>query len=345
MAAHQFSRFRDKDPTMKTYFDADASLDALKDQSLAIIGYGNQGRAQALNLRDSGLRVIIGNLQDESAEQARKDGFPVHSIAEAAEQGDVLALLIPDEVQRQVYDQVIAPRLRPGQTLDFATGYNIHYGVIKPPQDVDVIMVAPRMMGAMVRSAFERGEGQPAFIAVWQDATGKALDKALAWSKGIGATRAGAIETTFADEVELDLFQEQAFWPIFYRNIIDTYEFLVKKGYPPEIVALEIYGSGEAAEIFAEMARVGLFKQMRLHSATSRYGTLRGARDLPFKDQMARFMEDSLNHIKSGQFIEHWEKEQQAGYPTFKQLLADVEAHPINEVEERMRKLLKFRTA
>ena len=329
---------------MKTYFDADASLDALRDQTLAIIGYGNQGRAQALNLRDSGLRVIVGNLQDESAKQAEKDGFPVLSIPEAVEQGDVLALLIPDEVQRQVYDEVIAKKLRPGQTLDFATGYNIHFGVIMPPKDIDVIMVAPRVMGAMVRSSFECGEGSPAFIAVAQDATGKALQKTLAWSLGIGATRAGAIETTFADEVELDLFQEQAFWPIFYRNIIDTYDFLVAKGYPPEIVALEIYGSGEAAEIFGEMARAGLFKQMRLHSPTSRYGTLKGARDLPFKNEMAQFMEESLNHIKSGQFVEHWEKEQQAGYPTFKKLIADVEAHPINQVEERMRKLLKFKT-
>lgn len=329
---------------MKTYFDADASLDALRDQTLAIIGYGNQGRAQALNLRDSGLKVIVGNLQDESAKQAEKDGFPVLSIAEAAEKGDVLALLIPDEVQRKVYDEVIAKRLRPGQTLDFATGYNIHFGVIVPPKDIDVIMVAPRMMGAMVRSSFERGEGSPAFIAVAQDATGKALQKALAWSLGIGATRAGAVETTFAEEVELDLFQEQAFWPIFLRNIIDTYDFLVKKGYPPEIVALEIYGSGEAAEIFGEMARVGLFKQMRLHSPTSRFGTLSGARNLPFAGQMATFMERTLEQIRSGKFTDHWEKEQQAGYPVFKKLLADAEAHPINQVEERMRKLLKFKT-
>ena len=329
---------------MKTYFDADAPLDALRGQTLAIIGYGNQGRAQGLNLRDSGLKVIVGNLQDESADQARKDGFPVYSIAEAVEKSDVLALLIPDEVQRKVYDGVIAQRLRPGQTLDFATGYNIHFGVIKPPKDIDVIMVAPRMMGAMVRSSFERGEGSPAFIAVAQDATGKALAKALAWSRGIGATRAGAIETSFAEEVELDLFQEQAFWPIFLSNIVDTFEFLVEKGYPPEIVALEIYGTGEAAEIFGEMARVGMFKQMRLHSPTSRYGTLSGAKNLPFRSQMRPFMSQVLDQIRSGQFADRWEKEQQAGYPNFKSLVAAAEGHPINQVEERMRKLLKFKT-
>jgi ketol-acid reductoisomerase len=329
---------------MKTYFDPDASLDPLRNQTLAIIGYGNQGRAQALNLRDSGLRVIVGNLQDESAKQAEKDGFQVLSIPEAVEKGDVLALLIPDEVQRKVYDDVIAKRLRPGQTLDFATGYNIHFGVILPPKDIDVIMVAPRMMGAMVRSSFERGEGSPAFIAVAQDASGKALQKALAWSLGIGATRAGAVETTFAQETELDLFQEQAFWPIFLRNIVDTYEFLVEKGYPPEIVALEIYGTGEAAEIFGEMARAGLFKQMRLHSPTSRYGTLSGAHNLPFRDQLRPFMSQVLDQIRDGRFAQKWEKEQQAGYPVFKKLVAEAEAHPINQVEVRMRKLLKFKT-
>ena len=328
---------------MKTYFDADASLYALRGQTLAIIGYGNQGRAQALNLRASGLRVIVGNLRDESAAQAEQDGFPVLSIEQAAEQGDVLALLIPDEVQRQVYEQVIEKKLRPSQTLDFATGYNIHYGLIVPPKTVDVIMVAPRMMGAVVREWFERGEGAPAFIAVAQDATGQALAKALAWARGIGATRAGAVETTFAEETELDLFQEQAFWPMFLRTMLESYEFLVAKGFAPEIVAMEMYGTGEASEIFGEMARVGMFKQMRLHSPTSRYGTLSGAQSLPFGDRMRPFMEEAWARIRDGRFAKEWQREQEAGYPVFKQLLAQAEAHPINEMEERMHKLLKFK--
>jgi len=326
---------------MRTYFDADASLDALRGQTLAIIGYGNQGRAQALNLRDSGLSVIVGNLRDESAQQAEQDGFRVLSIEEAAERGDVLALLIPDEVQRQVYDEVIARRLRPGQALDFATGYNIHYKQIVPPKTADVIMVAPRMMGAVVRESFMRGEGSPAFVAVAHDATGQALQKALAWARGIGATRAGVIETTFAEETELDLFQEQAFWPLILRTMLETYAFLVEKGFPPEIVALEMYGTGEAAEIFGEMARVGMFKQMRLHSPTSRYGTLSNARSLPFGGQIRPFMENILAGLRSGKFAEEWRREQEAGYPVFKQLVAQVEGHPINEVEVRMHQLLK----
>jgi ketol-acid reductoisomerase len=328
---------------MKTYFDADASLEPLRGQTLAIVGYGNQGRAQALNLRDSGLSVIVGNLRDESAQQAEKDGFPVLSIEEATEQGDVLALLIPDEVQRQVYEEVIAPRLRPGQTLDFATGYNIHFGVIVPPKDIDVIMVAPRMMGAIVRASFERGEGAPAFVAVAQNSTGQALQKALAWALGIGATRAGAVETTFAEETELDLFQEQAFWPMFLRTMLESYEFLVAKGFAPEIVAMEMYGTGEAAEIFGEMARQGMFRQMRLHSPTSRFGTLSGAQNLPFGEQIRPFMEAALARIRDGRFAKEWQRDQEAGYPVFKQLLAQAEAHPINEVEERMHRMLKFK--
>jgi ketol-acid reductoisomerase len=328
---------------MKTYFDADASLEPLRGQTLAIVGYGNQGRAQALNLRDSGLSVIVGNLRDESAQQAEKDGFPVLSIEEATEQGDVLALLIPDEVQRQVYEEVIAPRLRPGQTLDFATGYNIHFGVIVPPKDIDVIMVAPRMMGAIVRASFERGEGAPAFVAVAQNSTGQALQKALAWALGIGATRAGAVETTFAEETELDLFQEQAFWPMFLRTMLESYEFLVAKGFAPEIVAMEMYGTGEAAEIFGEMARQGMFRQMRLHSPTSRFGTLSGAQSLPFGEQIRPFMDAALARIRDGRFAKEWQRDQEAGYPVFKQLLAQAEAHPINEVEERMHRMLKFK--
>ncbi len=207
--------------------------------------------------------------------------FVVQSVAEVAERADVLALLIPDEVQREVYNDILSTRLRGGQTLDFAHGYNIHFGLIAPPPDVDVIMVAPRMIGTEVRESFVAGRGAPAFIAVAQDASGHALETALAWARGIGATRAGAFKTTFAEETELDLFQEQAVWPLLFRTWTMAFEFLVEKGFPPEMVALEMYGSGEAAEIFREMARVGFFKQTRFHSQTSQYGTLSRASAFP----------------------------------------------------------------
>lgn len=327
---------------MEAYYDSDASLDFLRNKTLGVIGYGNQGRAQALNLRDSGLEVVIGSLRDESALKAEAEGFPVLTIAEAAAKADVLALLIPDEVQRQVYEDAIRPRLRPGQTLDFAHGYNIHYRLIQPPPSVDVIMVAPRMLGHRVRESFEQGAGSPAFVAVAQDASGHALETALAWARGIGATRAGALKTTFSEETELDLFQEQGLWPLLVRALLTAFEALVQAGFPPEMVALEMYGSGEAAEIFREMARVGFFKQLRLHSQTSQYGTLSRSRQIPFQGELRSFMERALAAIRDGRFVEEWQSEQAAGYPVLRELREQAESHPIRRAEETMRRLLKL---
>ena len=298
---------------MRIYRDEDADLGHLKDKPVAIVGYGNQGRAQALNLRDSGISVLVGSVADESAREAERDGFEVLSIAEASARADVIALLIPDEVQRKVYREEVAPVLAVGKTLSFAHGYNIHYRLIVPPEDVDVILVAPRMIGVRVRSSFEQGRGVPAYIAVAQDASGRARDVALAWAKAIGATRAGVLETTFAQETELDLFTEQATWPVIVRDLLISYEVLVEAGFPKEMVALELYGSGEASEVFRQMARRGLFRQMRLHSQTSQYGTLsRSSRMLP-EEAKARFRE-ALEEIRSGRFQREWTKEQEGGY-------------------------------
>jgi ketol-acid reductoisomerase len=326
---------------MQAYYDSDASLEILRDKTVGIIGYGNQGRAQALNLRDSGLRVVIGSLRDESGRQAETDGFQILEIGEAVERSDALALLIPDEVQRQVYHEVISKKLRPGQTLDFAHGYNIHFRLIVPPKDVDVIMVAPRMIGTFVRESFAAGKGAPAFVAVGQDASGHALQTALAFARGIGATRAGVLQTTFAQETELDLFQEQGLWPLLVRTMLTAYEFLAASGFPPEMVALEMYGSEEGAEIFREMARVGFFKQMKFHSQTSQYGTLSRAGRVPFQTEMHSFMEKALAGIRDGSFDREWRGEQEAGYPHFKELRAQAAAHPLNQAEEVMRKLLR----
>ena len=327
---------------MEAYYDPDASLKILQQKTLGIIGYGNQGRAQAMNLRDSGLEVIVGGLRDQTAEQAEKDGFTVLSVAEVADRADVLALLIPDEVQREVSRSVLSGRLRRGQTLDFAHGYNIHFGLIAPPPDVDVIMVAPRMIGTEVRESFVNGRGAPAFVAVAQDASGHALETALAWARGIGATRAGAFKTTFAQETELDLFQEQALWPLLTRAMTLSFEFLVEKGFPPDMVALEMYGSGEAAEIFREMARVGFFKQAHFHSQTSQYGTLSRAAAVPFAEDIRGFMDKALAAIRDGRFDAEWRSEQAAGYPVFNKLRAQAESHPLNRAEEAMRRLMRL---
>jgi ketol-acid reductoisomerase len=320
--------------------DADADLQPLRQRTVAIIGYGNQGRAQALNLRDGGVSVVIGSIADSSAARARADGFEVLDIGAAAARGDVLALLIPDEVQRGVYEREVAAQLRPGRVLVFAHGYNIHFGLIRPPATVDVVMVAPRMIGINVRRSFERGSGVPAYLAVAQDASGSARQIALAWAKGIGATRAGVLETTFAQETELDLFAEQGVWPIIMRDLLLSYEVLVEAGFPPEMVALELYGSGEAAEIFSQMARVGLIEQMRLHSQTSQYGTLsRGPRMLP--EEARERLRDALREIRSGSFATEWSAEQAGGYRRFDALREAARAHEINRAEVLGRELLQ----
>ena len=325
---------------MKIYGDNDADLAVLADRTLAVIGYGNQGQAQALNLRDSGLRVIVGGIEDEAAQRARADGFEVKPIADAAGEGNVLLLLIPDEIQRHVYHESIHPHMGAGKTLDFAHGFNIRFGLIEPPPEVDVVMVAPRMIGSSVRQRFVEGLGSPAYVAVGRDASGGAWPTALALAKGIGATRAGAIESTFAEETEIDLFLEQATWAAISRALILSFEVLVEQGFDPEMVALELYGSFEAAEVMAEMARMGFFKQMRLHSQTSQYGTLsRGPRVLPdaFKETFGGVLEE----IRSGRFAREWQREQEEGYPTFRGLLDQALAHPMNAAEEPGRALFQ----
>lgn len=325
---------------MKVLRDTDADLGQLDGKTVAIIGYGNQGRAQALNLRDSGVSVVIGSIRDEAAATAETDGFPVHSIADAAREAEVVALLIPDEIQPQVYHNDVAAELTPGKTLDFAHGYNIHYRHIQPPPTVDVIMVAPRMIGVQVRRSYQQGRGAPAYIAVAQDSSGQARSTALAFARGIGATRAGVLQTTFDQETELDLFTEQATWPMILRDLIFSFETLVEAGFPPEMVALELYGSGEASEVFRQMAKRGLFNQMRLHSQTSQYGTLSRAATMVPEEAKSRFR-DALSGIRSGRFAEEWAAERQSGYPRFRKLRNEAGEHRLNEAEALALEIMK----
>ena len=320
------------------YYDKDADARLLKGKTVAIIGYGNQGRAHALNTRDSGLDVIVGGVPDATQDQAKQDGFATMSVSEAADKGDIICLLIPDEVQQPVYRKEILPHLKPGKVLDFAHGYNVHYGLIAPPPDTDVIMIAPRMIGVGVRAAYVAGKGVPAFVAVHQDGSGQAWPKTLGLARAIGCTRNGAIESTFAEETELDHFSEHFVWPATFRALVGSYEFLTARGYQPEAVLMELWVSKEAAEVLAQMADVGIFRQMDFHSPTSQYGTLTHMESaLPPETRLC--MEAALEEIKDGSFAREWEVEQAAGYPVFTRLKQAALAHPVNEVEERVRKL------
>lgn len=312
-------------------------LSALKGRTVAVLGYGNQGRAQSLNMRDSGVdEVIIGSIRDAGWDRAVEDGFQVYPIDEAAKRGDVILMLIPDEAQPSVFNAHVRDNLDEGDVLVFAHGYNIHFGFISPPGFVDVVLVAPRMIGWGLRELYLRGEGAPAYVAVHQDHSGRALDTALALARAIGATR--TVMSSFAEETEIDLYMEQALWAAVTRVMLLSFEVLVEEGYPPEVVALELYGSGEASEVLKAMAEMGFYRQMSLHSQTSQYGTLsRGP--LLIGDEFKLRLREVLEDIRTGRFAREWALEQMLGYPVFRKLRDRALKHPINKAEEGMRRL------
>jgi ketol-acid reductoisomerase len=318
------------------YHDSDADLQVLAGRTIAVIGYGNQGRAQALNLRDSGQTVIVGNREDEFAARARQDGFVPLPIDQAAAQADIVMMLVPDEVAAHIFEDHVAPCLKGGAALDFASGYNVAFGCISPPNDVDLVLVAPRMIGAGVRELFLQGRGYPCFIAVAQDVTGQARDTALAVAKGIGATRLGVVEVTFAQEAELDLFTEQCFGPAFGRVLTTAVDLLLEEGYPAEAVLLELYLSGEFAYTMQKIAEMGLIGQTALHSPTSQYGSMsRGLRfSLP---ELRERMLEGLDEIRGGAFAREWAAEMEAGYPVLEMLRQAARQLPLHRIEQDVR--------
>jgi ketol-acid reductoisomerase len=324
----------------QVYYDADANLDTLRGKTVGVIGYGNQGRAQALNLRDSGLDVIVGVPADETRRQARDEGFDVSPVREAAGRAQVALLLIPDEVMPSVFEADIMPALAPGKALCFASGYNIAFGLIQPPEGIDVVMVAPRMIGAGVRQRYVEGGSFPSFIAVHQDATGEALETTLAIARGIGSTKSGAMLLTFAQEAELDLFTEQAFGPAFGQVLLTAIQTLIDAGYPVEAVMIELILSGEFAYSMQKIAEMGFFPQMDLHSHTSQYGSMtRGGRFI--NEQIARTMRQNLEEIRSGAFAREWEAERAAGLPVFNQIKELRDQHPIAQWERATRQAFR----
>lgn len=320
------------------YHDADADLEVLRGETIAVVGYGNQGRSQALNLRDSGLRVIVGNIRDAALERAQQDGFDVQPIARACANADAVMLLVPDEIMPAVYAEHVAPHLRDGALVDFASGYNVAFGLLEPAPALDVVLVAPRMIGIGVRETYLAGSGFPSFVGVHQNASGRARERMLALAKGIGSTRAGCIEMSMHDEASLDLFTEQGFGPAFGRVMMAAIDLLVGAGYPPEAVLLELYLSGEFAHSLEKIRQVGMVRQMDFHSRTSQYGSItRGARYLALDGALKTKMAEILDEIRSGRFAQEWTGQQEQASALFDKIRRVREKLPVTQWEDQAR--------
>ncbi len=323
---------------IQKYYESDADPRLLEDKIIAVIGYGSQGRGQALNLRDSGCQVVIGLRPGSSWQKASEDGFSVYPVADAVKRADIIQILLPDESQGAVYRTEIRPHLRENACLMFSHGFNIHYGQIVPPPTVDVVMVAPKGPGHMVRRTYEEGKGVPALIAVHQDSSGEARAIALAYARGIGATRAVVLETTFAEETETDLFGEQAVLCGGVTSLIKAgFETLVDAGYAPEMAYLEVL---HEMKLIVDLIYEGGFTKMRDSiSNTAQYGDLtRGPRVIGPETHMA--MQEILEEIQNGEFAREWMLENMVNRPVFSALTRADEEHLIEEVGKELRSFM-----
>jgi len=326
---------------MRIFYDNDADLSYLKGKKIAIIGYGIQGRGQALCLRDSGLDVVVSEMAGTpNFEQAKKDGFNPVTAAAAAAQADVIQILTQDHVQAKVYTDAIKPNLKKGKVLVFSHGFNIRFKQIKPPKNIDVIMIAPKGPGALVRRMYEEGKGVPCLVAVHQDASGNALKIALAYAKGIKGTTAGVIETTFAEETETDLFGEQAVLCGGVSELIKAgFDTLVEAGYQPEIAYFEVLH--ELKLITDLIQERGISGMRRGVSNTACYGDLsRGPRIITQKTR--KEMKKILKEIVKGRFAKEWIAENVAGRPNFDRLLKEGDEHLIEKVGKQLRDMMPW---
>ena len=322
----------------KLYYEKDANLDALTGKRIAVVGYGIQGRAQALNLHDSRVDVVVGaRPRGESWDAALKDGLEVSEVGPAVRSADIVMMLIPDEVQPEVYAADVGPNLRPGGTLDFAHGFNIRFGTIVPPKGIDVIMVAPKGPGAAVRETFLRGSGVPALLAVHQDASGRARSTALGIAKGLGATRVGVIETTFTEEAESDLFGEQVDLCGGVAELIKaSFDVLVSNGYQPELVYFEVL---HELKMIVDLIQAGGIEHMWASvSNTAEFGgRTRGPKVI---DAAVRGnMEALLRDIKAGAFAKDWISEYKKGMPTLAKARKEAPETPLERVGRDVRRM------
>ncbi len=322
----------------KQYDSDDAHLSFLLDKTIAIIGYGSQGRAHALNLRDSGLNIIIGQRHGDSYNRAISDNFKVFQLPDAVKDADIVCIMLPDESMGEIYKEEIGPYIKSGKVLLFAHGFNIVYGQIVPPDGVDVIMVAPKGPGPAVRSAFLEGQGLPALIAIEKDISGHARDFALAYAKGIGATRAFVYETTFKEETETDLFGEQA---VLCGGVVSllkaAFEVLIKAGYSPECAYFEVF---HELKLTVDLLNAGGFQHMyEKISHTAHYGTVTAGPRI-ITDESKTAMEKILKEIQDGTFAKNWMQEYKSGLKNYNDL-TDIDLnHPVEKTGKKVRSLV-----
>src|SRR3989339_47105 len=326
---------------MKVYYDADANLDLLKNKKIAVLGFGSQGHAHALNLKESGMNVSVGLRSDSaSVEKAKAGGLEVKSVADAVKSSDVIMILLPDQTQKSVYDSEIAPNLKTGDTLAFGHGFNIHYKQIVPPADVNVMMIAPKGPGHLVRRTYEQGSGVPCLIAVEQDPSGNTKDLALAWAKGIGGARSGVIETNFKNETETDLFGEQAVLCGGSAELIKAgFETLVEAGYPPELAYFECM---HEMKLIVDLYYEGGLSRMNFSvSDTAEYGGMtRGPRVIT--EETKKEMKKILEEVQSGKFAKEFIDEYNSGAAKFNQLRKENREHGIEVVGAKLRSMMSW---
>jgi ketol-acid reductoisomerase len=323
------------------YYDQDSSLDPLRGKTVAVIGYGSQGHAHALNLRDSGVNVVVGLHEgSKSRDKAASDGLRVETVADAAKAADIVMVLVPDQTQKRVFNESIKDNLQPGNMLMFAHGFSIHFGEVVPPDGVDVTMIAPKSPGHRLRELFSEGVGVPALIAVHQDASGEAKQKALAYAKGLGSTRAGVIETTFKEECETDLFGEQAVLCGGLSALIESgFNTLVEAGYQPEIAYFECL---HEVKLIVDLIYEGGLAYMRYSvSDTAEYGDYYAGGQI-IDDHTRAAMKQLLSRIQAGEFAKQWIGENESGRANFMQMRSEHAATPVETVGKELRSMMPF---
>ena len=327
--------------SLTVYYEAEASLEGLKCKTVAVLGYGSQGHAHAQNLRESGVKVIVANRRDSAnGKLAISHGFEPMPVADAVKAADLIIVTLPDELQQDIYNTDIKPNLTKGKTFGATHGLNVHFKLIELPKDVDVVMIAPKGPGHLVRSEFVKGGGVPCLVAIHQDATGNALKTALAWGNGVGGARAGIIKTTFKDECETDLFGEQVVLCGGLSALIKAgFETRVKNGYPPEMAYLECV---HEVKLIVDLIYQGGLNYMRYSiSNTAEYGDLtRGPRIVT--DETKKEMQKILDEITSGSFAREWMAEHKAGKPLFNKLYNADKDHPVEVTGRKLRKMMKW---